>query len=406
MTQPSHFKRIARDLEKLPCELHESVLVELEFSQLIRLSQNAGPRLQWSLENSLSSWGVYFKGGSMTELQRLLLITDRVKKLCFRLPKTKDDRPHVFEDGSLSFLQRRNTDWSLSTACYPHTQRLIRDYEALFIHWLASLNHLVIDATWNTFHHGYHKYIKPWSPKVDGAAEVFELVPHLGKLVPNSYSLEHEMRMAFSIDDLASFIDAFQKLRLIRAEALAAELCRLADIYSALPALVKTPFAPQTPSPNKKHIPDNLRFDAQKLIKRAINGRWTDKELSRYRFRFPFTALVPFDWTTTLFNKVWKDDAAAIPEDIMAKYRMVIEEAPLWVTNMSASMRSQLKSMTELEQRALGAALPLCKPIFKEVGEAYMPHPEQVKWLEAFAEIVALMQENYPSVVDDINTER
>jgi hypothetical protein len=62
MTPPStRFKRIARDLEKLPCELHEGVLAELEFGQLIRVSISAGPRLQWSLENSPALWSKYFR---------------------------------------------------------------------------------------------------------------------------------------------------------------------------------------------------------------------------------------------------------------------------------------------------------------------------------------------------------
>jgi hypothetical protein len=44
MGREQRFERIAHDLEKLPCELHGAVLVELDFEQLIRLVKCAGPR--------------------------------------------------------------------------------------------------------------------------------------------------------------------------------------------------------------------------------------------------------------------------------------------------------------------------------------------------------------------------
>lgn len=40
-------QQIARDLEKLPCELHDGILFDLKFAQLIRLSACAGPRVSW-----------------------------------------------------------------------------------------------------------------------------------------------------------------------------------------------------------------------------------------------------------------------------------------------------------------------------------------------------------------------
>jgi len=69
------FTRIAEDLERLPCELHDAVLKDLEFEQLLRLSQTAGPRLAWSLENSLSPWSLYLRQGNIQTLCSLLEIT-------------------------------------------------------------------------------------------------------------------------------------------------------------------------------------------------------------------------------------------------------------------------------------------------------------------------------------------
>ena len=392
MTPPSRFKHIARDLEKLPCELHEDILGELEFEQLVRLSQSAGPRLLWSLENSLSPWGTLFKNGSLVTLQRLLTMTDQLRRLCFQLPAKKGGRPWIFEAGVLSFLQRRKSDWMD-----------LRSYESLFDLWLSSLNWLAIDTTWGAFHQEYSKLVKPWIATMDGAAGAFEKVPHVGEPVTDNDHLEHATDTAFSIDELANFISTYQRLRLVRAEKLAAELRQLADIYEANPTLLKTPFAPQTPRPNLKHVPSNLRFHARKVLRRAKYGRWGDKDTVKYCFRFPFPALIPYDWTTIVFNKLWQGNTAVIPREILDKYRVVLEEAPLWVTGMPAHEQDKLKDLSNMfEHVALSTGPPLCKPTVVEVGDAYFPHPEQVKWLATFAEVVAWMGANFPGDVRSV----
>jgi hypothetical protein len=206
------------------------------------------------------------------------------------------------------------------------------------------------------------------------------------------------MKTAFSIDELANFIETYRQLRLVRADKLAAELCQLAHIYEAHPTLVKTPFAPQTLRPNEKHVPSNLRFQARKLLRRAVEGRWGDKDIGKYCFRFPFPALIQYDWTIRLFNKLWQDDTAAAPEEMLDKYRVILEKAPLWV--MPVHKQDEVEDLSnEFEKVALSTDSPLCKPIVKEVGDAYLPHPEQVKWLEMFAEVLAWMEANFPGEV-------
>jgi len=78
----SRMKRIARELEKLPCELHEGVLVHLELEQLVRLSKFAGPRMVWSLENNQFSMGLFLRGGNWTQWHQLLQLTGEVRKRC------------------------------------------------------------------------------------------------------------------------------------------------------------------------------------------------------------------------------------------------------------------------------------------------------------------------------------
>lgn len=236
------------------------MLAEHEFAQLVRLSASAGPRLQWSLENSLSPWAIFFKKAGLAELHQLLAITDQVRLLCFRLPAKKGEAPDVFKYGSLAFLQYRASNWRRPM---PH----LHDQASLVQHWLWHLNSVVISTTWNAFHSEYTKMIQPWLHVAD--TKPFRNIPDVGKAVA-SYDSHYE---AFTINELSSFIAAYQNLRRVRAEALATELRNLADIYEAHPDRVKMPFAPQTHRPNQAHISSQMRAEANGLIRRATNGR-------------------------------------------------------------------------------------------------------------------------------------
>jgi hypothetical protein len=116
MPKSMRFMCIAQDLQKLPCELHDAVLKDLEFEQLLRLSQTAGPHLTWSLENSLSLWSLYLRQGNIHGLCSLLEITDLVRKYCFKPPKSKESALsclHIWPPRQLRFLLYRGSDWLL-----------------------------------------------------------------------------------------------------------------------------------------------------------------------------------------------------------------------------------------------------------------------------------------------------
>lgn len=404
MTPPGRFKRVAHDLEKLPCELHDGVLDELEFHQLIRLSlyASAGSRLHWSLRNSSSNWGVYFKEGNMAELQCLLAITDRIKRVCFRLPKMRDKEPYPFREGTLSFLQQRNMDWELNRRDPRYDRGDFSSFGAMASIWLESLNFLVLDVTWTSFHEGYDKFIEPWIATLeDGTLEVFQKVPDVGECKDHYHWWlpQDAMRKAFSVDELGRFLGLYQQLRLNRATALSAELCKLADLYERHPNLFKTPFAPQSPRTNTKHIPDNMRFEARKILKKAKDGQWSEKETSKYRFRFPFPALVPYNWATQFFSNHCSDNIASLPEEILNNRQNVLRKAPTWITTLKASLEERLETVNL--SKAEGQAA-LCEPKVPEVGDAYLPHPEDLQWLESFSKVTATLEEQYPGGVKDV----
>jgi hypothetical protein len=402
----SRFERIARDLEKLPIELHNGVLVDLEFQQLIRLSQHAGPRLVSSLEDNLSPWGMFFRDGNALLMQRLLALTDRLEKLCFKQPKSKDVYEDTFayasSNGQLYFL-RNSGSWRSSNGSYPYTPQLV-DASSLSSHWLSWLNELAINTTWRALHADYLELIEPWMAQLDGAAVIFGKVPFFKETL-TSYqtgsSLTEAKRNALSIEELSKFIDLYQQLRVIRAKGLAEELYRLANLYEAHPSRLTMPFAPQTPRLNKQHIPSNMHYETRKLTKRASTTWWSYKEMYRYRFIYPYPALVPYDWTIQLFCKVLHNgmlSESLYPGAIVKSCERVVMGIPVWVRN--------LRPFETDEMAKLSKALDL---IALEPNESsswrltYCTHPDdELRWLEEFVGVVAWMELEFPDVLQEV----
>jgi hypothetical protein len=401
----SRFERIARDLEKLPVELHNGILVELEFQQIIRLTHYAGPRLTSSLEDSLSPWGAFFRDGNTSVMQKLSAITDRLKIFCFKLPKSKDDSDRdTFEYslfwGSLFFLRNRGSEWRSSIIGHPDSLRLV-DAASLSRHWLSSLNEIAVSTTQQAFHTDYSRLIEPWLTQLDGATAIFGKIPRDGDY-QDGWSQIQARRTALSIEELSDFIDLYQQLRVLRAEALAEELYRLADLYETHSSLLKMPFAPQTPRLNKAHIPSRMRYEARKIVKRASTTWWKYEKMYPYRFGYPFPALIPYTWTIQLFCKVLHDDKLSEslhPETIAKSCKAIMQEIPAWAPD-------GLRHVATGDMAGLSNALDRIA-----LGPKYIPgwqntnciHAEdELKWLERFADVIAWMEVEFPDAVQEV----
>jgi hypothetical protein len=402
----SRFERIARDLEKLPVELHNGVLVDLEFQQLMRLSQHAGPRLVSSLEDNLSPWGVFFRNGNALLMQRLLALTDRLERLCFKQPKSKDVYENTFayasSTGQLYFL-RYSGSWRSSNGSYSYTPEPV-DVPSLSGHWLSSLNELAINTTWRALHADYSELVEPWMAQLDGAAAIFGKIPLFGKTsvsYHNDSSLTEAKRNALSIEELSKFIDLYQQLRVIRAKALAEELYRLADLYEAHPSRLTMPFAPQMPRLNKQHIPSNMRYEARKLTKRASNTWWNYKEMYRYRFIYPFPALVPYNWTIQLFCKVLQNgmlSESLYPDAIVKSCKRVVLEIPFWASKLRPFETDKMVNLSKALD--LVALDPNKSSSWRLI---YCTHSdEELRWLEEFVGVVKWMELEFPDVLQEV----
>lgn len=409
------FTRIAEDLEKLPCELHDTVLKDLEFEQLLRLSQTAGPRLTWSLENSLSTWSVYLRQGNIPRLYSLLEITDLVRKYCFKPPKSKESVSsclHIWPPRQLRFLLYRGSDWALHEDDNRYTMHFwyyktlmtkadIVDGDSLCSNWLSSLNEMVISTSWDVFHTDYARLVEPWVPSLACAATVFRKIPLLGE--DQNLTTLQVVQTALSIQELHEFISLYQETRQVRAEALAAELCRLADIYEAHSGFLKQTFAPQTRRLNKQHIPTVMRNEARKLTKRMAHTWWKEGERYRYHFAFPFPGLVPYDWTLRLFDEVLQKHAAPdLPhhKGIVENAKAVHDALPTW----ARSARS-FKALNEEINRWAPQNKKYMQPSTTSTmwEKAYQTHTgEDIAWLQKFCEVVAQMEKVFLEVVEGV----
>lgn len=274
----------------------------------------------------------------------------------------------------------------------PAYRTTFADSRALVNHWLRSLNEIVIETTREAFQVNYSRLIEPWVSEVEGAASLFEKVQPLGQVFNDDFPYAKRKRNAISIDELKDFITFYQQLRQLRTEALVKELCRLADLYEAHPTRLKMPFAPERRRLNEKHVPTRLRIEARKMTKRVANTWWKDKEIYKYRFEFPFPALVPYSWTLQLFDKVLRSEHAVLSsvehKEIFEKARTVSKSLPPW-----AAGAPNMEALTQQVERWAP------KYRTKTWDRAYQPHREnELKWLELFGELIAWMEVQFPGL--------
>jgi len=390
MSGNSRFQRIAHDLEKLPCELHDSILAELEFSQLVRLSLIAGPRLTWSLENSLLPTGFLFRDGATTEWQKCLAVTDKLRKFCFKTPKSKDHDTHRFSNlHHFSFLHRKSANWTQYSDC-----------AALSVHWrqeLCILVHRQIAYLGRDRKEGGNSrwltYIDPWlqrllAEKYGATAETCRqsALEVVEAFCNGEYKYPYLNRdKQPSIDELITFVDLYQETRVLRAEALAAVLHRLADLYEAHPSRLKKLRAPQTPPLNKKHVAERMRHHARRLVNQAKTRHWTEREWHGYRLVHRSSALVPYDWCGQLFQLLLarcdKEPVSFLPTEISSTVERVRANERLIQSVADESPEDQTE--TEVD------------PSFEE---EYI----RLKAMEGLCEVVSWMEHSCPEEVQKV----
>lgn len=364
-----------------------------------------------SLENSLAPWGPLFRQSE--QLRTLLELSDFVKKYCFKNPKHKDAElwdddsfQYAVNRGRLFFLSYQGSDWASNNQSEQFRVNGVVDSGLLLHHWLQELNQIVLVTTWHPLHGDFLRLIEPWKDEIPGTQAIFAKVPRLGVsdvVLQGNHSIEEAERSAFSIQELAQFIGVYQDLRVTRAEAFAAELRGLADLYEAHPTRLKMPFAPQTHRPNHQHIPNKMRQEARIMEKRAKTTWWGYKEIFAYRFAYSFPALVVYDWTVELFRTVMQKHVCLGSkhlEAIVEKTKPVLDGIPRWAPCLSGHLQNDQSASVS------GAMNPLdTKPHGDSARNEYHPRPDgELKWLASFVEVIAWMEAEFPDILQDVRS--
>ncbi|EUC49709.1 hypothetical protein COCMIDRAFT_32926 [Bipolaris oryzae ATCC 44560] len=392
MIATTKYHRISKNLESLPCELHEDILIHLQFHQLIRLSSCAGPRLIWSLQHSLSSWHRYFSSpAAITSLQELLAITDTVAKHGFPPSRKHVDATTIYEqEWSLRFLKYKASEWGSDYSVVE--LRNLQTTEALTKHWLNHLSRMVTSV--------------------------------LGPIVPNDPSFPQLPASFPTPASLVSFLASYQRAREANAEALARQLEHLALLYEAHPTRFKMPFDPRSSPPstlNATHIPSTMRSQARRIVNVARAGKW--RRHKRFLHRFAWPGLVPYESCVQLFNgfvlrtgllKGGKVEGAG---ELMEECRSVIEGRPVWAGDVRKGKEVEGKSEGDaieelssmMERQNLGADVtPIRIQVYIEDAKEdirkvlVVPRAEmELQWLERFAQVTASLEQAYPDLEKD-----
>ncbi|KAF4308302.1 hypothetical protein GTA08_BOTSDO04277 [Botryosphaeria dothidea] len=413
MPKGGRFGRMARDLEKLPCELIEPVLADLGLEQVIRMSKYGGPRVIWSIEYS-PTWKEYFRDGRAQVLRRLLAVTDQVETFCFR--QNNCNRHYAGSPGEeLSFLSSLSRSWTHSN--YPAISQ--DNLQAIWLHKLSVL----LARTTETIYKDSDcfKLLKPYLSAADLHALieigykiiVFSKDIEITFLTYNHYrhSVKHDLSRALPADELSTFVALHQRARRARGLAMAAELRRLAALSEAHPTRVKEPWAPQTRRVNEEHVPRQLRAEARKLERSLPAGN--KKRACSYRFVWAFPALVPYDWCLRLFTQVL--EKSGMPGGV---YAPEIEEKVVKVLDGLACVygrdgtRLDGEKTSSVRLRTAGTPWSVqpegkndgkAKFETERIGRDYDPHADvELEWLETFVEVVAWMEKEFPEDVKEV----
>jgi hypothetical protein len=225
----------------------------------------------------------------------------------------------------------------------------------------------------------------------------------------------HETNPTFSVDELAAFIKIYQQFRLVRGEALATELYRLADIYEAHPNRLKPPFDPRIRAPdtlNARHVPTQMRREARKITRNATNTQWNTMGVKCTRFAYP--PLVPYESQVQSWNACFEyvageqgvDGEQSALVEIMKRCQVVVESAPSWARVDTEGEVDAVALLSDtLERHNLGShgltpkvrvhAYSKGRPDWKLVVLPVLPRGDaELEWLESFAEATAWLEGN------------
>ncbi|KAI0417568.1 NAD(P)-binding protein [Xylaria grammica] len=399
MGQPVHdplLMRIAQHLETLPFELIEPVLKELPFFRTLDLFSCAGQRLREAIRHH-SRWAEVL-GEETDELEHLWTSLNQLTWAQYRRLWTQVNA-HKFERGGQMAGVLYLMKVKVPTAKKHITSALYRELHSSLFNLLglerykgtwvstpelkAVVSYLPVDSR-----------LAKWA-RLDATPEENEPADRFAEnLVQNLRKDNSNWSVNNIIFELKSAY-----FRLFQEQS--AELKTLAEVYERFPRFLKVTNAPELPT-SEAHVLARLRRDA---TRRRRIPRWHYKEdhpspkrnltLQRtpYRFRYPHTTLVPFEWCLRLFKVAIDENAYKIEERLPPHLRAHLDRATDGLDFIYS--RTPDKRLKRTYGNAGEDAIFVQYPFSNGV----LPKPKaELDWLESFVTIVGWMTGEFLSI--------
>ncbi|KAK6085993.1 hypothetical protein SCUP515_00354 [Seiridium cupressi] len=367
-------------------------------SETLSLVPTASSRLLWAIEKS-PAWAWLFRhpedhgNNKFNEVQRLFQAINSISWLWSRRPAAQMETSR--DHSNVHRVVSPNPVADPSARSNPYVANLRQNFLCLFLDLLpGGQNHHVI-----TFTEAQFEAVSIFLPK-DVLTRMAHSSPepptpsanpwstYLAEAVPMDHIEKRTQEILlrkWTPDDALRFVPFLTQAYVYLLEAKSAELNRLANLHRNYPRLLKTPFAPQEPRNNPKHISDALSYDAKRTLTKPLHT-WSNYSREWYRFRHPHPALVPYDWCFKLFRLVTEKHPISLssryPPEPQADLRRSMEGF-LFIRQHDGTRR--------YFQRTHGSS------------NYALPHsPAELDWLESFVRCVDWMQANHSDLGIDI----
>jgi len=327
--------RIAGHLEQLPLELHEAILANLSFRDIIALAKYApeNSRIEAALATSptwRNIWPTYLTYKDDFQALVSLIVPVGGNRLFDPTCGSLDVTPHEF-NRRLQRLQAINSEGD-GYDFFQHTEKITStriqrllvtvdpvnvralchtlslDQIAAIIPWLkiGEKSPETDDITWqrqvdqlrDLFYHSLTSYCKcqvsaGFNKTYRGAAPCD--LKHPGLPTPD-----------WTVAQMKAFVDAYSAFQRQLNTTKQQQLRMLVNLYRQHHSRLKEPMAPQSVRKNTEHIPRQLDTVAG-FVSRIIDldrgaQKGTRQGKSRFRYRHP--CLMPYDWCLQLWFRV------------------------------------------------------------------------------------------------------
>lgn len=226
-------------------------------------------------------------------------------------------------------------------------------------------------------------------------------------------------RDLWTIEIAHMFLPFLAKAHKLLKESYSAELLSMAELHERFPGKLKPPFAPQAPPKNVKHVAAELRRDARRVLTTPLrtykkvlihpNSKQIFSKVGLYRFRYPDTPLIPFNWCFILFEAVRRQYprstcASKYPKELLpalvkaeAGLHMIYHRNPGHYQGRYARLMERVDDTGMPNATRLDAILqkhPDYAPFLHYVSGAPRPLRE-LSWLKAFLTCVEWMEKQF-----------